>query len=92
MPKIILVLFVANAAGYFIGEWAYSFIPTLKEGNPLGIVLENSARAALAKAAWGLIYGLGFGAGIGLAFHACQAEARTMILALKSSSEAGAAK
>jgi hypothetical protein len=92
MPKIILVLFAANAAGYFIGEWAYNFIPTLKEGNALGIVLENSTRAVLAKAAWGLFYGLGFGAGIGLAFHACQAEARRMILALKSSSEPAAAK
>ena len=85
--KIFAVLFVTNAAGYFIGEWAYNFIPTLKEGNALGIVLERSTRAMLSKAAWGLFYGLGFGAGIGFAFHACQALARRAINALKSRTE-----
>ena len=88
--RIILVLFVANAAGYFIGEWAYNFIPTLKEGNALGIVLERPTRAMLSKAAWGFSYGLGFGAGIGFAFHACQENARRLILALQSSVEAPA--
>jgi hypothetical protein len=78
--KIIAALFVANAAGYFIGEWAHNAVLTLKEGNALGIVLEKSARATLSKAAWGLFYGLGFGAGIGFAFHACQAKARKFIL------------
>jgi hypothetical protein len=82
--KIIPVLFVANGAGYFIGEWAYNFIPTLKEGNALGIVLERSTRAALARAAWGLLYGLGFGAGIGFAFHAAQAEVRKILSPLNS--------
>ncbi len=78
--KIIAVLFVANAAGYFAGEWAHNAVLALKEGNALGIVLERSTRATLSKAAWGLFYGLGFGAGIGFAFHACQAKARKLIL------------
>jgi hypothetical protein len=78
--KIIAVLFVANAAGYFIGEWAYNAVPALKEGNATGIVLDRQTRATVSKAAWGLFYGLGFGAGIGFAFHACQANARKLIL------------
>lgn len=78
--KIIAALFVANAAGYFIGEWAHNAVLALKEENALGIVLERSTRATLSKAAWGLFYGLGFGAGIGFAFHACQTKARKLIL------------
>jgi hypothetical protein len=78
--KIIAVLIVANAAGYFVGEWAHNAVLALKEGNALGLVLERSMRATLSKAAWGLFYGLGFGAGIGYAFYACQAEARNLIL------------
>ena len=77
--KIAAVLFVANAAGYFIGGWAHNAILTLKEGNAVGIVLEKSTRAMLSKAAWGLFYGLGFGAGIGCAFHTCQTTARKLI-------------
>lgn len=76
--KIIAVLFVANTAGYFVGEWAHNAVLALQEGNALGIVLDKSTRAMLSKAAWGLFYGLGFGAGIGFAFHACQAEARRL--------------
>ena len=74
------MLFVANAAGYFVGEWAHNAVLAFKEGNALGLVLERSTRATLSKAAWGLFYGLGFGAGIGFAFHACQAKARKLIL------------
>ena len=78
--KVIVVLFLANAIGYFAGEWSYHAVLALKEGNALGIVLDKSARAVLSKSAWGLSYGLGFGAGIGFAFHACQAEARKLML------------
>lgn len=37
--KIFLVLFVTNAAGYFLGEWAHNLVLSLKEGNALGLVL-----------------------------------------------------
>ena len=78
--NIIAALFVANAAGYFVGESAHNAVWALKEGNALGLVLERATRATLSKAAWGLFYGLGFGAGIGFAFHGCQAKARKLIL------------
>jgi hypothetical protein len=88
--KIIIALFAANAAGYFIGEWAHNAILALREGNASGIVLAVSARAAVSKAAWGLFYGLGFGAGIGFAFHSCQSEVRRLISESNRSVEAAA--
>lgn len=78
--KIIVVLFATNAAGYFVGGWAHESVLALKEFNLFGIALDKSGRAMLSKAVWGLFYGLGFGAGIGFAFHACQAKARKLIL------------
>ena len=78
--KIITALFVANAAGYFVGESAHNAVLALKEGNALGLVLERAIRATLSKAAWGLFYGLGFGAGIGFAFYLCQVEARRLVI------------
>lgn len=62
--KVISVLFITNLAGYFIGGWAHDLV---------------SRHAMLSKAAWGLFYGLGFGAGIGWAFYVCQTEARRLI-------------
>jgi len=77
--KIIAALFITNLAGYFIGEWAYNGVLALKEGNATGLVLERQTRSMLSKAAWGLCYGLGFGAGIGFAFHVCQTKARQLL-------------
>jgi hypothetical protein len=74
--KIFLVLFAANAAGYFIGEWAYNLALALKEGNASGLVLSSATRSLLSKSLWGFFYGLGFGAGIGATFYLCQTEAR----------------
>ncbi len=77
--KVIAALFIGNLAGYFIGEWAYNGINALNAGNATGFVLERQTRSILSKTAWGLCYGLGFGAGIGFAFHACQAKARKLL-------------
>lgn len=79
--KVAVALLVGNIVGYFIGEWAYNGINALNEGNVTGIVLERQTRSILSKTAWGLCYGLGFGAGIGFAFHACQAKARKLLAA-----------
>ena len=79
MLKVIVVLFAANAAGYFVGQWAHTAIPELQDGNVFGIALAKPTLATLSGAAWGLFYGLGFGAGIGWAFHACQAETRKLV-------------
>ena len=63
--KIIAVLFALNAAGYFAGGWF--------EGR-LGV--EHRLAAMML---WAICYGAGFGAGLGLAFHICQARARAML-------------
>jgi hypothetical protein len=81
MLKVMVALFVGNLIGYFVGEWAYNGINALREGNATGFILERQTRSILSKTAWGLFYGLGFGAGIGFAFHACQAKARKLLAA-----------
>jgi hypothetical protein len=51
-----LVLFLTHSAGYFLGGELYY---ATKKSAPI-----------LAMLGWGLLYGLGFGAGIGTAYHA----------------------
>ena len=63
--KIIAALFVLNAAGYFLGGWF--------EGK---LAIHHRLAAMLL---WGVCYGIGFGAGLGLAFHICQTRARAML-------------
>jgi hypothetical protein len=63
--KIIAALFVLNAAGYYAGGWF--------EGK---LVIDHRLTAILL---WGICYGMGFGAGLGMAFHFCQTRARALI-------------
>ena len=63
--KIIAALFVLNAAGYFLGGWF--------EGK---LAIHHRLAAMLF---WGVCYGIGFGAGLGLVFHICQTRARAML-------------
>ncbi len=63
--KVFLALFVLNAIGYFVG--GVSEAAFIKE-YPL-----------YAKLSWGVFYGLGLGAGLGLAFHLCQERARKLL-------------
>lgn len=67
--KAIAVLIIAHAAGYFLGSYIFS----LRRHAP-GFLASWPKRDILtaAKLAWGLFYGLGFGAGIGYAFHVFQ--------------------
>ncbi len=51
-----LVLFLTHSAGYFLG----------------GELYYPSDRGVIMKMAWGLIYGVGFGAGVGYVFWALQ--------------------
>ncbi len=63
--KVFLSLFVLNSIGYFVG--GVSEAALIKE-YPL-----------YAKLSWGVFYGLGLGAGLGLAFHICQERARKLL-------------
>ncbi len=68
------VLFVANSVGYFLGGFVFSMAR-----HPPSIFADWKAVDiwTLAKLAWGLFFGLGFGAGIGYAFFRFQAEPTT---------------
>lgn len=65
--KVVGSLFVLNSLGYFIG------------GVLEGAIYPHSALTA--KLIWGVCYGLGLGAGLGLAFYLCQGRARTLLAA-----------
>lgn len=63
--KVFFALFVLNSIGYFVG--GVSEAAFIQE-YPL-----------YAKLSWGVFYGLGLGAGLGLAFHFCQERARKLL-------------
>lgn len=66
--KTILALFVLNAIGYFVGG---PIEAALIEKYPI-----------TAKLLWGVTYGIGFGAGLGIAFYLCQEKARKLLAGL----------
>ena len=72
--KIFLVLFLSNAAGYFIGGWIEGAVAS---HDLFG--MPRRSRIMLAKLLWGVFYGIGFGAGLGLAFYFCQTTARNFL-------------
>jgi hypothetical protein len=59
------VLFVCNAGGYYAGRWTEQRLAI------------NHRNVAIAL--WALWYGIGFGAGLGAAFHFCQGQAREIL-------------
>jgi hypothetical protein len=67
MPKVIAALFILNASGYYVGGRI--------EGK---LIIDHPIAAVLL---WGLCYGIGFGAGLGVAFHLCQEQARALLRA-----------
>src|SRR5687767_10695004 len=69
--KVIAFLIVAHAAGYFLGGKVFY----MARNPPEFFASWSKANLwAFAKLMWGLFYGLGFGAGIGYAFHVFQRE------------------
>jgi hypothetical protein len=62
---IIAALFAGSALGYYAGDWLYHTY--------------SQEMRYLAMAGWGICYGAGFGAGLGLAFHVAQAPARARL-------------
>lgn len=65
--KVMLALFVLNTLGYFIG------------GESEAALMKVHKTTAMLS--WGVFYGLGLGAGLGLAFHFCQERARKLLAA-----------
>lgn len=76
--KVILALFLLNSAGYFLGGWIEDALVQACECS--GQISPASPTTMLiAKLQWGVCYGLGLGAGLGLAFYFCQKEARRIL-------------
>ena len=67
MVKIIAALFLLNTLGYYAGGWI--------EGK---LAIDHRLAGMLL---WGVCYGIGFGAGLGVAFHLCQERARALLRA-----------
>lgn len=71
VPGVSVAFFAAHSLGYFAGGKLMYFLTS-----PAGAELFNSLTKAelgtVAKLSWGLLYGLGFGAGLGYAFHVFQ--------------------
>lgn len=65
MPLVILALFALNSLGFYAG------------GKVEGHLAVDHRLAAMLL--WGVFYGIGFGAGLGVAFHLCQAPARALL-------------
>jgi len=65
LPAILVALFACQAAGYYAGRWFE------------GQLVVNHRMVAITL--WALCYGVGFGAGLGAAFHLCQGRAREIL-------------
>lgn len=74
---VIAALFLLNTAGYFIGGWFEVAIIGQRDLTLFG--LSRRGTVTFAMLLWGVCYGLGLGAGLGLAFHLCQAKARALL-------------
>lgn len=72
-PAAIAALFVLNAAGYFAGGWVEARVAA------------HGSRT-LAMLLWGVCFGIGMGAGLGIAFHRCQRAVRALLLRASASS------
>ena len=77
--KVILALFLLNSAGYFIGGVFEGMLLKQKECTIFGLTLSGTWQNIVAKMQWGLCYGIGLGAGLGVAYHLCQTKARAIL-------------
>jgi hypothetical protein len=81
LVPVLLSLFVLNSAGYFIGGVVEGWLIHLPECSFFGVSLARPQQRILAMMSWGLFYGIGFGAGLGLAFYFCQQRVRETLAA-----------
>ncbi len=66
-----LIAFALNSAGYFLGGKLLHWLLG-PSGTAMLSGLSKPSVVVIAQLAWGLLYGLGFGAGIGYVFHTLQ--------------------
>ena len=71
VPGVSVAFFTAHSLGYFAGGKLMQFL-TSPTGVELFSSLPKAQLGTVAKLSLGLFYGLGFGAGLGYAFHVFQ--------------------
>jgi len=84
--QVVAALFIFNAAGYFLGGIVEAKIAAWKETVLIGVTMAKPVRMMIAKLSWGFCYGVGFGAGLGLAFYYCQTAVRRLMAGTTSQS------
>ena len=77
--KVIAALFILNALGYFAGGWVEGHVAATRGDRLLGFAVTKQERMKVAMLLWGVCYGLGFGAGLGLALFYCQSRTRALL-------------
>ena len=78
--KVSVVMFALHSAGYFLGGKLMQWLTEPAGVHWLG-GLSRTQVSAVAKLAWGFLYGLGFGASLGYAFFTFQNDVRRSKLA-----------
>lgn len=81
--KAVAALFLLNTAGYFIGGWIEAPVMAMKKLELLGYAVPKRTQNITAMLLWGVFYGIGFGAGLGLAFYYCQQRTREALRNLR---------
>lgn len=77
--KAIGAIFILNSLGYFFGGVVEQWLAGMDQLSLFGIVFSKSGKMITAMLSWGVFYGVGFGAGLGLAVYCCQSKARAML-------------
>ena len=77
--RVASVLILLNAAGYFLGEVWWRWLPGEGGAQLLGEMFNRPQRRMLAMLGWGVIFGGFFGAGVGYAIYYCQHKVRARL-------------
>jgi hypothetical protein len=75
--KVVAALFVLNCIGYFPGGWIELYMFALPDGH----FATKATQDMFARMQWAVTYGVGLGAGLGVAFYLCQSQARALLAA-----------
>lgn len=76
---MVAVLFAFNGAGYFGGGWVEGAVMGMPQVSIAGMILDRPSQGMLAMLSWGVCYGIGFGAGLGITFHIAQERTREVL-------------
>lgn len=79
MARVVAVLILFNALGYFLGEVWWRWLPSEGGAQLFGNLLNRPQRVMLSMLGWGVLFGAFFGAGVGYAIYQCQEAVRARL-------------